>query len=122
MNPSADRPLLDVALGTGFLLLREDEGRELVVGMLVCCGKPKPATSADEFLARSGSLARAVMNFHVVDEGDGTTRLVTETRISASDAEAERRFAIYWRVISPGSAFIRRMWLRAIRDRAERGS
>ena len=30
------------------------------------------------------------------------------------------RFALYWRVIYPGSALIRRMWLRALRLRAER--
>ena len=31
---------------------------------------------------------------------------------------ARRRFAAYWRVIYPGSAIIRRMWLRAIERRA----
>jgi hypothetical protein len=30
-----------------------------------------------------------------------------------------RRFAIYWRRIHPGSDIIRRMWLRAIKLRAE---
>ena len=59
------------------------------------------------------------MNFHVTDEGGGVSRLVTQTRVAASDAAAERRFAAYWRVIYPGSAFIRRMWLRAIKARAE---
>ena len=122
LNPAADRPILDVALRSGFLLLREDVEHEIVVGMLVCCNKPKPASSAEEFLTRPGSLARAVMTFHLVDEGGGTTRLVTQTRISASDRAAERRFAAYWRVIYPGSATIRVMWLRAIRDRAEHGS
>jgi hypothetical protein len=39
------------------------------------------------------------------------SRLVTQTRVAASDASAERRFAAYWRLIYPGSAFIRRMWL-----------
>ena len=122
LHPAADRPILDVALGSGFLLLREDGEQEIVFGALVCCDKPKPASSAEEFLSRPGSLARAVMNFHVADEGGGMTRLITQTRISAQGAAAERRFAAYWRVIYPGSAFIRRMWLRAIRDRAEQGS
>ena len=122
LNPASDRPILDVALRSGFLLLREDVEHEIVVGMLVCCDKPRPASSAEEFLARPGSLARAAMTFHLVDEGGGTTRLITQTRISASDGAAERRFAAYWRVIYPGSAVIRVMWLRAIRDRAERAS
>ncbi|HYW41393.1 MAG TPA: hypothetical protein VE959_00970 [Bryobacteraceae bacterium] len=30
-------------------------------------------------------------------------------------------FAAYWRMIYPGSALIRRMWLRAIKRRAEGG-
>jgi hypothetical protein len=119
LNPAADQPILDVALRSGFLLLREEAGREIVFGSVVCCGRRQQPRDAGEFQALEGSLARAVMNFHATDEGGGVTRLVTQTRVGASDARAERRFAAYWRVIYPGSAFIRRMWLRAIRDRAE---
>jgi hypothetical protein len=36
------------------------------------------------------------------------------------DAAARRKFGAYWLVICPGSALIRRMWLRAIERRAER--
>ncbi|HXT21641.1 MAG TPA: hypothetical protein VN923_12895, partial [Thermoanaerobaculia bacterium] len=53
------------------------------------------------------------------DEGGGWTRVTTETRVFATDDHARRRFAAYWRTIYPGSALIRRMWLRAIRARAE---
>ena len=59
------------------------------------------------------------MNFLVEDEGGGWTRVTTETRVFATDAAATRRFAAYWRLIYPGSALIRRMWLRAIARRAE---
>jgi hypothetical protein len=38
--------------------------------------------------------------------------------VFASSPSARRRFAAYWRVIYPGSAIIRRMWLRAIEHRA----
>jgi hypothetical protein len=58
------------------------------------------------------------MNFLVLPDGKGGSLVSTETRIHASDAAARRRFAAYWRVIYPGSALIRRMWLRAIRRRA----
>jgi hypothetical protein len=47
------------------------------------------------------------------------TIVTTETRIYATDASAQRRLALYWRVIYPGSALIRRMWLRAVAHRAE---
>jgi hypothetical protein len=59
------------------------------------------------------------MNFRVTDEGKGWTRVTTQTRVVATDAAASRRFAVYWRIIYPGSAFIRRMWLAAIARRAE---
>ena len=119
LNPAADRPLLEVALRSGFVLLEEDPGREIVFGAVVCCEPRRPPASAEEFRALEGSLARAVMGFHVEGVGNGGSRLVTQTRVVASDAAAERRFAAYWRVIYPGSALIRRMWLQAIRTRAE---
>ena len=122
LNPSADRPILDVALRSSFVLLREEPGREIVFGTVVCCDLRAPPRSPEEFAALQGSLARAVMNFHVEDAGGGVTRLVTQTRIAASDARAERVFARYWRLIYPGSALIRRMWLRAIKARAEAGA
>jgi hypothetical protein len=46
-------------------------------------------------------------------------RVTTETRVFADNAAAARRFAVYWRVIQPGSDLIRRGWLRAIKRRAE---
>jgi hypothetical protein len=64
--------------------------------------------------------AKAVVNFHV-REVDGDTLLTTETRIRGTDDSATRTFRRYWRVVMPGSAAIRRAWLRAIRKRAERG-
>ena len=42
-----------------------------------------------------------------------------EPRVHATDTAARRAFARYWTVIRPGSGFIRRMWLRAIKRRAE---
>jgi hypothetical protein len=59
------------------------------------------------------------MNFRLRDAGAGETWLSTETRIFATDDRAKRRFAVYWRVIYPGSALIRRMWLRAVKENAE---
>ncbi len=59
------------------------------------------------------------MNFLIEDAGLGACTVTTETRVYATDASTSRRFAGYWRVIYPGSALIRRMWLRAIKHRAE---
>src|SRR5438477_4329762 len=116
-----DRPLLDVALQSGFLLLAEDPPRELVFGTLLCgrlprLSRPEPRDFAE--FERPG-FCKVAMNFRLRDEGGGWVRLTTETRVLALDAFARRRFAAYWRVISPGSAFIRRMWLDAVKRRAE---
>jgi len=60
----------------------------------------------------------ATMNFVVAPDGRGGSNVVTETRVFANSPGATRAFAAYWRVIYPGSAIIRRMWLRAIERRA----
>ncbi len=120
LNPPAARPILETALQSGFVKLAEDPGREVVFGSIVCCGPRNRVTSAEEYLALDApDLARAVMNFHLADEG-GALRLRTQTRVHASSPLASRRFAAYWRVIYPGSAQLRRMWLEASRRRAEK--
>ena len=45
-------------------------------------------------------------------DGDGSI-LSTETRVHALSARARRRFRLYWLVVGPFSALIRRRWLRA---------
>jgi hypothetical protein len=123
LNATAETPLLEVALRSGFLLLADEPGREIVFGSIVCCEGARRPSTAEEFLALGGpGVAKAVMSFRLEDEGDGWTRLRTQTRVFATDAVAERRFATYWRVIYPGSALIRRMWLAAIKQRAEAAS
>lgn len=121
LSPPPDKPILDVALRSGFLLLDEDPGRELVIGTILCgrlSGVADPSPSDYVRFSRSG-FCKAAMNFRIEEEGAGWVRLTTETRILALGASARRRFAAYWRVIYPGSALIRRMWLEAIRRRAE---
>ncbi len=61
----------------------------------------------------------AAMNFLVEDTGPRSCMVTTETRVYATDTSARHRFAPYWRVIYPGSALIRRTWLRAVKPRAE---
>ena len=122
LNPPSDEPLLGVATRTGFLLLADDPERELVVGTVVIApaGVKRPATPAQFKGLDVSGLAKAVMNFRIDDGGGESWLLSTETRVHATDASARRRFARYWTVIRPGSGFIRRMWLRAIKRRAER--
>jgi len=126
--PPPREPILDVALRSGFVALAEEPGREIVVGAIVCCGPgaaarllPRLRAEGPESFAglADPGVAKAAMNFRLDEEAGGWTRLTTETRVYATDAAARRRFASYWRVIYPGSALIRRMWLRAVKARAE---
>lgn len=127
LNAPTDRPLLDVALRSGFILLAETPPEELVFGAIVLAPAGTTAATAKAWRSaetfrhppRSG-VALAGMNFLVRPDGRGGSVVSTETRVFATDAAARWRFAIYWRVIYPGSVLIRRMWLRAIRARAER--
>ncbi len=120
MAAPAERPLLDVALRSGFLLLAEDPGKEIVFGTILC-GRPPalPDPRPRSFAALDPGLCKVAMNFRIHEEPGGRVRLTTETRVFAIDSSARRSFAIYWRLISPGSALIRRLWLEAIRRRAE---
>ena len=118
-------PMLTVSERGGFILLAEDPGREIVQGKCGqfwrlrnggdCPGVDSPQT----FLSfRDPGYAKAAINFRVVPEG-AACRVITETRILATDDGARRRFAAYWRAIYPGSALIRVSWLDAIKRRAE---
>ena len=83
--------------------------------------QPPPAPGVDAFAALTApGYAKAAMNFRWTEDGDGWVRLSTSTRVVATSPGARRRFAAYWRLIYPGSAFLRRTWLAAIRRRSER--
>ena len=59
------------------------------------------------------------MNFSLGEVAGGSWRLRTETRIVTPDRATRRKFGVYWRLIAVGSGLIRRLWLRAVRRRAE---
>ena len=123
LNPPEDAPLLEVATRTSFLLLAEEPGREIVMGTVVAAPPgflPRSNPTGEDFKAlRAPGFAVAAMNFLVEEDGPGACLVTTETRIYAADTPARRRFSVYWRLIYPGSALIRMMWLRAVKLRAE---
>jgi hypothetical protein len=123
LNAPGQQPILDVAARTAFLLLAEEPGREVVLGTAVAAPRgwrPKADPTPEDFKAvRAPGFVLASFNFRI-DATDGAACVVTtETRVYSTDAAGRRMFAPYWRVIYPGSAWIRRMWLRAIKIRAE---
>lgn len=125
MNAPERLPILDVATKSGFVLLHEAVPNEIVVGTVVVAppGTRRPGVfGAQEFKQLSApGFAIAAMNFRI-EETAGASRVITETRVFATDQAALRRFTPYWRVIFPGSAILRTTWLRAIKKRAELAS
>jgi hypothetical protein len=120
LNAGDSTPIIDVATRTGFVRLAEDAPRELVIGTVVVAPPGARGEATPEVFQKPmpPGFALAAMNFLVVPDGAGGSRVSTETRVFATSDAARRRFAMYWRVIYPGSALIRRMWLRAIDRRA----
>jgi len=122
LNAPERLPILDVATRTTFVTLADDPAREIVVGTVVMAPPNTlagPPRTPEAYRAVTGpGFALATMNFLIVPNDSESTILSTETRVHATDGAAQRRFARYWRLIYPGSALIRRSWLRAIRRRA----
>ena len=116
-------PILSAFLQAGFVLLADEIGPELVLGAVGRFWRPVqrayPLTRPEEFKAFSVADHVKVAASFLVEGDDETSRVTTETRIFATDEVARRKFAFYWLVIRPGSALIRRDWLKAIRNRAE---
>ena len=120
LNAGESEPLIDVATRTGFVRLADDAPRELVIGTVVLAppGPQAPLTPQVFQQDLAPGFALATMTFVVRPDGPGRSFVSTETRVFANDAPTRRRFAAYWRIIYPGSALIRRMWLRAVERRA----
>ena len=60
---------------------------------------------------------RIAFDFRAEPHGGGSL-LSTETRVHALTPRARRLFRLYWLVVGPFSALIRRRWLKAIAARA----
>jgi hypothetical protein len=117
------RLALDDILESGFVVLAEEPGRELVLGIV---GKFWQLSSGVHRIEASQftdfdepGYSKAVWNFLVTDRPGGGSTVVTETRVASTDADARRNFAWYWRLIGPFSALIRRIVLGQIKRAAE---
>jgi hypothetical protein len=118
-----DRRILDAITAGGFLIL-EDAPDEVIVGVIgkfwQAAAAPLRLASPEEFRAfRTEGYARGIMDFTLRDLGDGRVQVRTETRVQPLGPVAARRFGLYWFFVHPGSALLRRTWLRAIKKRAE---
>jgi rhamnogalacturonyl hydrolase YesR len=110
----------------GFVLLGEARPNEIALGLIGQFWRFSGGTCsipANEFTAfDKPGFAKAVWNFSLIEAGEGRARLATETRVLCLDEASRRRFRIYWGVIAPFSALIRREVLCTIRREAERAA
>ena len=110
---------------TGFSVLAERPGREIVFGIAGKFWAPRDMANlvrvpdAAAFIAfnRPGQ-AKGAMNILVEPISDERTLLRTETRVSCSDRRARLLFSIYWTLIRIPSGWIRGDMLRAVARRA----
>jgi hypothetical protein len=78
------------------------------------------AVAPEDFnAAEPAGCAKAAWDFVIEETRPGRVRLSTETRVRCMDARSRKRFMLYWRMIGPFSAWIRREMLRGIKARVE---
>lgn len=110
--------------GSGFVLLRQIENQELLIGVVGRFWQARSGIvvglSSEEVLAfQEPGYAKAFWNFHVASSAPGRTRLSTETRVQTFGPGARRKFRLYWTLVGPFSGWIRKEMLRLIRIEAE---
>jgi hypothetical protein len=116
----------DVLKRSGFTVLAERPGEEIVAGTMgrfwtlreqANMRAPLDLEDFDAF-AQPG-WAKAAMTLRVEPRDDGSSNLVTETRVLCMDERARRRFAPYWAFIRVFSGWIRSDLLAGIARIAE---
>jgi RNA polymerase sigma-70 factor (ECF subfamily) len=107
-------------------LLAADPGRRVLLGGVMqpwrLRGGPAPPALDAAGLAAFAEpgWVKTAMDLVLVPDGDGT-RLLTETRIEATDRRSRLRFGAYWIVVRAGSGVIRHELLRQVERRARSG-
>ncbi len=119
-------PIRDALAGSGFTVLAERPGAELVAG-----------TTGQFWALHEQAHMEAPLDLHAFRAFDrlgwaqgaisirierlegGSTELITETRVRCVDDRARRRFALYWLLIKVFSGWLRRDFLRKVARIAE---
>jgi len=110
--------------GSGFFILGEAPGEEVVIGVAGRFWRPDGGRlldlSAGDFagFSRAG-FAKVAMNFQLRPQPPGGTVLSTETRIKCCDRSAWWKFRLYWALVRPFSGVIRKAILRQVKAEAE---
>jgi hypothetical protein len=125
-------PMLGQMEKNGFTIVEEQPPREDVFGLIVpgkigrvwdkSSGYGSQVANAEEFLAfKNPNYLLVVANLMVQDSVvPGVVTVYTESRTMALSEKSRKSFRPYWAFIRPWSGLIRRLWLKAIKKRAEK--
>jgi hypothetical protein len=118
------RPLtLDRLVDSGFVLLGEEPGSEVVLGVTGLFWKASGRLrriGPDEFPSFSEpGHVKAAWSLRVEPGPEGGSVLSTETRVITTDEGSRRAFGRYWRVVGPFSGIIRGRILAQVKKAAE---
>ena len=81
---------------------------------------PPEISTLEQFQAfNEPGYMKVAINFRIIGTGNKETLLTTETRVDETTKADSYVFGHYWRVVYPGSAIIRRVWLDTIKKKAE---
>jgi len=119
-------PIREVLTGSGFTVLAERPGFELVAGTngrfwaLREQAHMEAPVDLQAFRAfdRPG-WAQGAVSLRIEPLEDGSTEVTTETRVRCVDGAARRRFAAYWLLIRVFSGWLRRDFLTSVARIAE---
>lgn len=107
----------------GFVVLDEDPGTEIVLGLIgrfwLARGGLRRVEASDFVEFSEPGYIKAAMNFLVESAGPNRSTVATETRVVATDSDSLRTFRRYWVIVAPFSGLIRRRVLSLIRKQAE---
>ena len=118
-----NKPCTDSLSTPEFKFIVADPAEFLTVMILKASAKAPPPeiTTAEQFMAfNEQGYVKVAINFRFISLGNKQTLLTTETRNLPITSKDRLVFGRYWRIIYPGSAIIRRVWLDALAKKAEK--
>jgi hypothetical protein len=123
-RPQGSPGIIEETLGLGFGILAEVPGREIVIGTY-CQPWHEDVEfrrlPPDEFAAfNDPGFVKIVVSLAAEPLGKNRSRFVTRTRVITTDAEARRKFRLYWSPMSAGIILIRWFSLPMVKKAAER--
>jgi hypothetical protein len=126
-----NKSLIGEMLSSNFIKIDEQPPREIVFGLIVpasigrvwdkSSGQTPEFTDVTEYLTfNKPDFLHVIANFSIDDAPQAGSVIVrTESRTKGLSEKARKNFRPYWFIIRPWSGLIRRLWLKAIKRRAE---